>query len=84
MLRLLWSGIFWPTFSGAREAFFSGPFKDADFTQERLAKRLKRSQSFVAKYEAGERRLDLIELLQITSILSIDPQKIIKAVVQAL
>jgi transcriptional regulator with XRE-family HTH domain len=58
--------------------------KDADFTQDRLARRLKRPQSFVAKYEAGERRLDLVELLQITAVLGADPHKIIKAVLQAL
>ncbi|HIG8008298.1 TPA: helix-turn-helix domain-containing protein, partial [Klebsiella pneumoniae] len=30
-------------------------------TQERLAQALKRPQSFVAKVESGERRLDVIE-----------------------
>jgi transcriptional regulator with XRE-family HTH domain len=59
--------------------------KDAGFTQEQLAKRLKKPyQSFVAKYEIGERRLDLIEVLQITKILKADPHAIIKRVFQAL
>jgi transcriptional regulator with XRE-family HTH domain len=58
--------------------------KAAGFTQERLAKRLKKSQSFVAKYEAGERRLDVVELLDITTILGANPHKIIKTVVKAL
>lgn len=37
----------------------------AGLKQEDLAKRLKQSQSFVSKYESGERRLDLLEIRQI-------------------
>jgi transcriptional regulator with XRE-family HTH domain len=33
-------------------------------TQEDLARRLKRSQSFVAKCEVGERKLEVLELRQ--------------------
>jgi transcriptional regulator with XRE-family HTH domain len=36
--------------------------EDAGLRQVDLAARLKRSQSYVTKYEAGERRLDLYEL----------------------
>lgn len=38
---------------------------DAGLKQDDLAKKLKQSQSFVSKYEAGERRLDLLEVQQI-------------------
>ncbi len=37
---------------------------DAGLRQVDLANRLKRPQSFVSKYESGERRLDLLELRQ--------------------
>ncbi len=38
---------------------------DAGLKQTDLAERLGQSQSFVSKYESGERRLDLLELRQI-------------------
>lgn len=38
---------------------------DASLTQAQLAKRLSRPQSFVSKYESGERRLDILELRQV-------------------
>ena len=38
---------------------------DAGLRQADVAKRLDRPQSFVSKYEAGERRLDLVELRQV-------------------
>jgi transcriptional regulator with XRE-family HTH domain len=53
--------------------------KAADLTQHDLAKRLKKPQSFVAKYEGGERRLDVIEFLGITRAMGADPVRILKA-----
>jgi transcriptional regulator with XRE-family HTH domain len=38
---------------------------DAGLRQIDLANRLKRPQSFVSKYESGERRLDLLEVRQV-------------------
>jgi len=38
---------------------------EAGLRQDDLAEKLKQSQSFVSKYESGERRLDLLELQQI-------------------
>jgi transcriptional regulator with XRE-family HTH domain len=38
---------------------------EAELTQEDLAERLGRPQSFVSKYETGERRLDVLELYEV-------------------
>ena len=51
----------------------------AGLTQEDVAQRLRRPQSFVSKYESGERRLDVIELIEVCEALGIDPRKIIDA-----
>jgi len=42
-------------------------------TQAELAKRLDKPQSFVAKYEGGERRLSVIEFIDIAQALHIRP-----------
>ena len=42
-----------------------------NITQSELADSLNRPQSFVSKYENGERRLDVIEFLEIAKILQI-------------
>jgi transcriptional regulator with XRE-family HTH domain len=44
---------------------------DAGFTQRELAKKLNQTQSFISKYESGERRLDPLELLQVCHALGI-------------
>ncbi len=49
----------------------------AGITQAQLAQTLQRPQSFVSKYENAERRLDLIEFIDICSILKADPNEII-------
>jgi transcriptional regulator with XRE-family HTH domain len=47
--------------------------KDADLTQAELSLRLNRPQSFVSKYERGERRLDVVEFGEVARALGIDP-----------
>ncbi len=49
----------------------------AGVTQHHLSTKLGKPQSFVSKYENGERRLDLIETIQICNILDINPHEII-------
>lgn len=51
---------------------------DAGLTQSELAGRLSRPQSFVSKFERAERRLDLVEFLEVANALGVDPVEIIK------
>ncbi len=46
--------------------------KAAGLTQVELAEQLKRPQSFVSKLERGERRLDVIEFLEVARALRLD------------
>lgn len=39
--------------------------KESGLSQEELAKRLDRPQSYVSKYERGERKLDFVETVEI-------------------
>jgi transcriptional regulator with XRE-family HTH domain len=50
--------------------------KNADVRQQALAEKLGRPQSFIAKYEGGERRIDLIEFVAIVRALGADPIKL--------
>ena len=54
--------------------------KDAGLTQQQVADKLDRPQSFVAKYEGGERRLDVVEFLEIANLLDADPHNIIDTI----
>lgn len=47
--------------------------KAIGLTQHDVAERLKKPQSFVAKYEGGERRIDVVEFLQIAQALEANP-----------
>lgn len=53
-----------------------------DLTQQELADRLKRPQSFVAKYEGGERRIDVLEFITIARAMGADPVRLLKALIR--
>lgn len=52
--------------------------KHARLSQAQLAARLNKPQSFVSKFERGERRLDVIELLSVCQMLEADPHDLIQ------
>ena len=52
--------------------------KAAGLTQTVLAQRLGKPPSYVAKYELGERRLDLLEYLDIAAAIGFDPHEPIR------
>jgi transcriptional regulator with XRE-family HTH domain len=47
--------------------------KEAGMTQRDLAERMGRQQSFIAKVENGERRLDIIEFIDLAKAMKVDP-----------
>lgn len=51
--------------------------KAAGLSQVQLAHRLKRPQSFVSKLERGERRLDVVELLEVAVALGCQAEDIV-------
>ena len=57
------------------------------WTQDQLAQKLGRPQSFVAKIEAGERRLDVVQFIDYTGVMEADPveamQRLLKMVKKA-
>jgi transcriptional regulator with XRE-family HTH domain len=59
------------------------PRKKAGLTQTDLAKALGRPQSFVSKYESGERQLDPVEFVRISQLLKADPFDVLSVAVVA-
>lgn len=51
--------------------------KQAGMLQLELARRLNKQQSFVSKYERGERRLDVVELITICHALNVEATSIV-------
>jgi transcriptional regulator with XRE-family HTH domain len=52
-------------------------------TQAEVAKRLGEYQSFVARLESGQRRVDVVEFLALSEVLKFDPVKAIRNISKA-
>jgi transcriptional regulator with XRE-family HTH domain len=55
----------------------------ANLTQADLAKKLGRPQSFIAKIENGERRIDIIEMIVVARHMDLDLAKLVAVVAKA-
>jgi transcriptional regulator with XRE-family HTH domain len=60
-----------------------GARQEAGLTQQQLANVLRKPQSYVSKYERGEKRLDVIEFLDISSALKMDASDVVDALKEA-
>ncbi len=54
----------------------------AGMTQRDLAARIKRPHSFVGRMEGGERRVDVIEFIEIAKVLGADPRELFGRLVE--
>lgn len=64
-------------------AFIIAKRKEAGLTQADLAARMKVFQSYVARMESGERRIDVIEFIKLGKVLGFDPPEAISIVMSA-
>ncbi len=53
----------------------------AGLTQTELAAKLGEYQSFVARLESGQRRVDVVEFLELAELLNFDPASAIRQIV---
>lgn len=54
--------------------------KEKGITQAQLAEALGKPQSFIAKVESGERRLDVVEFVHLARLVDADVQRIIASI----
>lgn len=54
--------------------------KENGITQAQLAEALGKPQSFIAKVESGERRLDVVEFVHLARLVDADVQRIIASI----
>ncbi len=57
--------------------------KHAGLTQTIVAERLGRPPSFVAKIELGDRRLDVLEFLEVARVIGFDPADLLRQLEEA-
>jgi transcriptional regulator with XRE-family HTH domain len=71
--------IFHPNYDEFRQKLTAAR-KSAGLTQIGLAQKLGKPQSFVSKFERGERRLDVQEFFQVAEALNFDPFAFLKSI----
>lgn len=54
--------------------------KERGITQTQLAEALGRPQSFIAKIESGERRLDVVEFVHLARLVGLEPGDILQGI----
>jgi transcriptional regulator with XRE-family HTH domain len=64
----------------ALRKFIKEKREKADLTQHELARLIRRSQSYVATIETGQRRIDVVELVELAAALGFDPQAALRLV----
>lgn len=74
------------TLHSARHKVIAAAIKEArlakPMTQAQLAKELGRHQPFVVSIERNQRRVDLVELMQISTILDLDLKALLKRIAE--
>ena len=58
----------------------AAPRQEKNLSQEVLAARLSKPQSFISSYETGQRRIDVLELIRICQELRANPVEIFKRI----
>jgi transcriptional regulator with XRE-family HTH domain len=77
----LTKSVFTPSYARFRELLIEAR-ENAGLMQWQLAMRLKRPQSYVSKFERGERRLDVVEYLEVAKALRVDPLELLRQLTQ--
>jgi ribosome-binding protein aMBF1 (putative translation factor) len=54
--------------------------QNAGLSQQQLAEKLKRHQSFVARLESGERRIDVVEFTVLARVIGFDKNEVLSIV----
>lgn len=63
-------------------AFLVQKRREAGLTQVELAARMKVYQSFIARVESGERRVDVVEFMKLGEVLGFDPSAAIRKLME--
>ena len=56
--------------------------KKSELSQHELARRLKTSQTVIARIEIGERRVDVVEFIDLARALKLDPREVLSQLMQ--